>query len=68
MPAVNPTEKLNWKKYFSLEHKHLAPGNRVAGKKGAYQAVFERVEGKLLCLIFNLEAGLQTFIYFSLGR
>jgi hypothetical protein len=26
-------------------------------KKGSYSAVFERVEGKMLCLIFNLKAG-----------
>jgi hypothetical protein len=29
-------------------------------KKGSYWAVFEAVEGKLLCLKFNLEASLQS--------
>jgi hypothetical protein len=30
-------------------------------KKGCYSAVFKGVEGKLLCLIFNLEVSHQSY-------
>jgi hypothetical protein len=56
-PAVNPIGRLHPEKYISLGHKHLAGGNRVAGKKGFLFSRFKTVGGKLLCLKFNLEAG-----------
>jgi hypothetical protein len=31
-PAINPTRRLHPKKYSSLGHKHLAPGNKVVKK------------------------------------
>jgi hypothetical protein len=31
-------------------------------EQGSYFAVFEIIEGKLLCLIFNFEAGRQSYI------
>jgi hypothetical protein len=37
-------------------------------KKGSYLAIFERVEGKLLCLIFNLEAGRQSYRVITLQK
>jgi hypothetical protein len=46
---------------ISLGHIHLTRGNRVAEKKGSYSSVFEAVEGKLLCLKLNLEAGRQPY-------
>jgi hypothetical protein len=73
--AVNPTEKLHNEKYFSLGHKHLAPGNITARKKkSSYLAVLLGVTGTLLCSIFNLKAGRQSYRdialkkYFSLGH
>jgi hypothetical protein len=30
--AFNPTGRLHPEKYFSLEHIHLSPGNKVAEK------------------------------------
>jgi hypothetical protein len=60
-PAVNPTGRLHPEKYICLGHKHLAPGNRFAWKKGSYSAVFKAVEGKILCLKFNLGAGCQSY-------
>jgi hypothetical protein len=30
-------------------------------KKGSYSAIFELVEGKLLFIIFNMEAGRQSY-------
>jgi hypothetical protein len=35
MLALNPTAELHVKNYFSLGHKHLAPGNRAAEKEGS---------------------------------
>jgi hypothetical protein len=52
---------LHPEKYNSLEHKHLAPGNRLQKKKGSHSAVFKAVEGKILFLKFNLEAGCQSY-------
>jgi hypothetical protein len=40
----------------------------LAEKKGSYMAVFERVEGKLLCFIFNLEAGRQSYREIALQK
>jgi hypothetical protein len=45
---------LHPEKYISLEHKHLALGNRFAEN---HSAVFKAVEGKILCLKFNLAPG-----------
>jgi hypothetical protein len=33
MVAINPTATLHYEKYFSLWHKHHAPGNRVVKKR-----------------------------------
>jgi hypothetical protein len=30
-------------------------------KKGSYSAIFERVDGKFLCRIFDLKAGSQSY-------
>jgi hypothetical protein len=63
--VVNPTGSLHYKKYFSPRHNHLAPGNRVAKKKFSFSAIFEGVEGKLICLIFELEFGRQSYRKFA---
>jgi hypothetical protein len=40
----------------------------LPGKKGSNSAVFERVEGKLLCVIFDLEAVPQSCREITLKR
>jgi hypothetical protein len=37
-------------------------------KNGSSLSVFERVEGKLLCLIFNLDAGSQSYREITLQK
>jgi hypothetical protein len=37
-------------------------------KKGSYSDIFEGNEGKLLCLIFNLEAGSQSYREIALQK
>jgi hypothetical protein len=37
-------------------------------KRGSYSVVFERVEKKLLCSIFNLEAGRQSYREIALQK
>jgi hypothetical protein len=56
------------KKIYCLGHKHLALGDRVTEKKGSDSVVFKVVEGKLLCLKFNLEASCQSYWDISLGK
>jgi hypothetical protein len=56
------------KKIYCLWHKHLALGDRVTEKKGSDSVVFKVVEGKLLCLKFNLEASCQSYWDISLGK
>jgi hypothetical protein len=57
-PAVNPTRRWHPEKYIILEHKHLAQGTRFAEN---HSAVFKAVEGKRICLKFNLGAGGQSY-------
>jgi hypothetical protein len=33
-PSVNSLGKSHYKKYFSLGHKHFAPGKRITEKEG----------------------------------
>jgi hypothetical protein len=40
-PAVNPTERLHFKKYLFFWHKHLAPGNRAAKEEWFLFAHFQ---------------------------
>jgi hypothetical protein len=44
-----------------MTHKHLAPGIKVADKKGFYYDVFKGVKEKLLILKCNLLAELQFY-------
>jgi hypothetical protein len=37
-------------------------------KKGSYSAIFELVEGKLLFIIFNMEAGRQSYRKIALQK
>jgi hypothetical protein len=60
-PLSNPTGRLNEEKYFSLDYKHLAPVIELLQKKCSLSPVFEVVNQKLLCLIFKLEVGGQSY-------
>jgi hypothetical protein len=58
-----------------IEKNILVPGINISfwvielpGKKGSNSAVFERVEGKLLCIIFDLEAVPQSCREITLKR
>jgi hypothetical protein len=60
---------LPFENYFSLWHKHLAPGNSSCGKKkGCYSTVFKGIERKLFCLKFNREVGHQSYSKIALRK
>jgi hypothetical protein len=55
--AVNPTERVNHKKYIPQGHKHLALGNKKCGRegKGPHAQACDQVELNLLGFKINLE-------------
>jgi hypothetical protein len=52
---------LHPEKDIILGHKHLAPGNIIGEKEWFLFGIFKAIEGKLLFLQFNLEAGRQSY-------